>query len=86
MSRAQKIIRDISFESAVHDIYNPCYSSDGEKNGEDLASVEHEEAAAEICDERISELNPCDDSTPESDSFSEHSLEKGKLVKVEARL
>ena len=62
MSRGQRIVRDISFESGYHDIYNPKYSS--EDGGDDPAwdeFADEEEAKGRVCDERLSELNPCDD-------------------------
>ena len=64
MTRAQRIIRDISFETNVHDIYSPKFSSCGDNTDED--QFEYEEAEGKICDERFSELNPCDDSVNNS--------------------
>ena len=84
MTRAQRILRDISFESTQHDIFNPCYSSDGaetddERNEdqEDLNRIEDEEADGKICDERLSEMNPCDDLANSSfeSSHSESSVD-----------
>ena len=71
MTRAQRIIRDISFESETHDIFNPKFSSGGETEDEDLDQFEDEEADGKICDERLSELNPCDYSV--NDSFNDSS-------------
>lgn len=68
MSRAQKIIRDISFDSDCHDIYRPEYSSDGDTK-DDLDRFEDEEAEGKICDERLSELNPCGEGSSNSDSL-----------------
>ena len=69
MTRAQRIIRDISFETDVHDIYSPKFSSCGDNTDED--QFEYEEADGKICDEHISELNPCDCSN--NNSLSHHS-------------
>ena len=69
MSRAQRIIRDISFESETHDIYNPKFSSedgDAKENTDDFA--DNEEAEGKICDERLSEMNPCDNSAKSNSS------------------
>lgn len=67
MSRAQKIIRNISFESATYDIYRPEFSSDASNTSskcdrsreEDEQLFASEEAKGRICDERLSEMNPC---------------------------
>lgn len=73
-------MRDISFESKQHDIFNPCYSSDGaetDDDQEDLNRIEDEEADGKICDERLSEMNPCDDlvNTSFESSHSESSVD-----------
>ena len=60
-------MRDISFDSVSHDIYRPEYSSDGDTKG-DLDLFEDEEAEGKICDERLSELNPCGSDSSNSDS------------------
>ena len=64
MTRAQRIIRDISFETDVYDIYSPKFSSCADNTDED--EFEYEEAEGKICDERLSELNPCDYSVDNS--------------------
>lgn len=38
-TRRQKVIRDISFESAVHNIYDPHYTSEEENRIEDLEGL-----------------------------------------------
>ena len=81
MSRAQKIARDISFESVAHDIYNPKFSSESDQ-GEDADIFEDEEAEGQICDERLSELNPCANS---QDSDSSAESEKQKLQQKKRR-
>ena len=60
MTRAQRIIRNMSFESDAFDIYSPKYSSDGGIDSDDDHLFADEEAEGKICDERLSELNPCD--------------------------
>ena len=72
MTRAQKIIRNLSFESKNFDIYNPEFSSDDNQDideDEDERLFASEEAKGKICDERLSELNPCGD----GDSIDSHS-------------
>jgi hypothetical protein len=64
MSRAQKIYRDISFDSEIHDVYNPKFSSE---DGDESDEFADEEAKAKVCDERLSELNPCNESPFSSD-------------------
>lgn len=66
MTRAQRIIRDISFESETYDIFHPAFSSGGEETDDDLGRFEDEEAEGKICDERLSELNPCEYSVNDS--------------------
>lgn len=67
MTRAQRIVRDDSFESETYNIFNPKFSSGGEETDhDDLSRFEDEEAEGKICDERLSELNPCDYSANES--------------------
>ena len=68
MSRAQKIIRNLSFDSDTYDIYAPKFSSEGADSAHhdfDIEAEEHlfetEEAKGKICDERLSEMNPCGD-------------------------
>ena len=73
MTRAQKLFRDISFESETHDIYNPQYSSDADSQSE-KDRLDDEEAEGKICDERVSHLNPCEDSSLPH-SFTSESLE-----------
>ena len=80
MTRAQKIISNLSFESDSFDIYNPKFSSDqealtdldqdGEIEDEDERMFASEEAKGKICDERLSEMNPCidDESSAEDDT------------------
>lgn len=74
MTRSQKIIRNLSFDSKTFDIYNPEFSSDGDQEpdeDEDERLFASEEAKGKICDERLSELNPCGDGdTIESNSSS----------------
>ena len=69
MSRAQKIIRNLSFESGTFDIFSPNFSSDGGSSEDDEHLFADEEAKGKICDERLSELNPCSD----GDTIDSHS-------------
>ena len=71
MTRAQKIIRNLSFDSDTFDIYNPKFSSDEEEeiiltDDDDERMFASEEAKGKICDERLSELNPCIDDDEQS--------------------
>ena len=60
MTRAQRVFRNISFDSEVHDVYNPRFSSEEGDDSDEFA--DKEEAKGKICDERLSEINPCNDS------------------------
>lgn len=60
MTRAQRVFRNISFDSEVHDVYNPRFSSEEGDDSDEFA--DEEEAKGKICDERLSEINPCNDS------------------------
>jgi len=64
MSRAQKIYRDISFDSEVYDVYNPKFSSE---DGDESDEFADEEAKAKVCDERLSEINLCSESSSSSE-------------------
>ena len=78
MSRAQKIIRDISFESNFHDIYSPKFSSSASYQNEEFDRFEEEEAEGQICDERFSEQPDCSNSI---DSDSELLYTQGQFLK-----
>ena len=79
MTRAQKVVRDISFDSEVYDVYNPKFDSDNDDQN-DSERFEDEEADGKICDERLSELNPCNDSLEES-SASQKSSDRTELAR-----
>ena len=83
MSRAQKIFRNISFDSDTYDIYKPQFDSELDKDDhfeDDSDFFADQEANGKICDEHISELNPCNDISCQSNSSSlSQSLLKRRL-------
>ena len=80
----------MSFESKdnTFDIYKPHFSSDeGSKNGADLTLDDEddermfasEEAKGKICDERLSELNPCISDDSNTSNSSQCSIDNGEV-------